>query len=367
MASGPSSLQYSFTLAWSIHGGLTLPDSTKRLNIVINSNKQVYFCTEISDDLRDAISLKALGTALQRKRFCSNEDTLGNIHKQAVDKLTKEIEDKSKDCVIICYHSSGSFCGDIDFKRCYCDADACLCHDAFDDSALVEQAQAEMRMAKLALSREFKGGLEYQHLIDAFEYKDSHGRPYFQFKINFLPGKAYGGRCVDSEFARNTSEFLGSARGSSAVKDMSLPLALFSTVSRVNEDPLLAFVAGWAALDTLVEEAETAIRPKDIPKKQWRCQIINLIKKSNCIHQEKAEKSPFLQRFAAVARDLFEKDSEEDVCATISECWGEYQKRNSLYHDGDNVSSPPSIDFLSRTLAKFLYAFLDRENMRKRG
>jgi hypothetical protein len=145
-----------------------------------------------------------------------------------------------------------------------------------------------------------------------------------------------------------------------------LPMALFSILTRVDADPLLAFASGWAALDSLVKEAASIICPEDVlSKEQWDNKILDLIKESQCLPLKKAKRSTFLKRFAAVAHFLFEMDREEDVSATIRECWDEYQKRNFLYHEGDNVSSPPSIDFLSRTLAKFLYACLDSKQKKK--
>ena len=366
MALQPSSLEYSLTLTWSIHGAIKLPEGMNRLYLLNSQQRQIYLCTEIPDDLQKAISQQALANAVKFKRIGAYKSSLSDAHKRQVDQLAKEVEDKVKDRVILCYHSSGTFSGEIDFDRCFWDDDgACLHVDAFDDSALVKQAQDDVCMVKLALSREFRGDLEYQHILNHFGYKDSLMRPYFRFGMTAGVAKIYAGKRVDNALARSICSFVEKERESDVV--VGLPMALFSILTRVDADPLLAFASGWAALDSLVKEAASIICPEDMPsKEQWDNKILDLIKESQCLPLKKAKRSTFLKRFAAVAHFLFEMDREEDVCATIRECWNEYQKRNFLYHEGDNLSSPPSIDFLSRTLAKFLYACLDSKQMSQR-
>jgi hypothetical protein len=177
--------------------------------------------------------------------------------------------------------------------------------------------------------------------------------------------KIFVGKRIDNALAQSISSFVENARGSNAVMD--LPLALFSILTRADADPLLAFASGWAALDKLAEKAYGIISPKDKEKKKrWEGEICDLIKKSQCESDGKDIRSKFLKRFAALTLFLFGDENAEDLESTIKECWDEYKKRNLLYHDGDSVSSPPSIDFLSMTLAKYLYAFLDCRQMRQR-
>jgi hypothetical protein len=294
------------------------------------------------------------------------QQTLSDAHKRQVDQLAKEVEDKAKGLVILCYHSSGTFSGEIVSDQCFWDDDgACLHVDAFDDSALVKQAQDDVCMVKLALSREFRGDLEYQHILNHFGYKDSLMRPYFRFGMAAGGAKVYAGKRIDNTLARSISGFLENDRESRAV--VGSPMALFSILTRVDADPLLAFASGWAALDTLAKNAYGIISPKDkMQKKRWEREICDLIKKSQCESDCKDINSKFLKRFAALTHFLFGNENAEDMEPAIKECWDEYKKRNILYHDGDSVSLPPSINFLSRTLAKYLYAFLDCRQMRQR-
>lgn len=356
-----SGLEYTFTLAWSIHGGIALPEGTKRLDLVNSKHVQVYLCTEISDDFQQAMSMHALGNALVSKRFSGNRLILSDAHKQAFERLVNEVETKSTRRVILCYRSNGVFSGEIDFDRCYCDEedDACICHDAFNDSALIEQAQAEILMAKLALSRLHNGDIEYQHLFDSLDYRDSSGRPYFRIKVQGNAAKMYIGKPVDDALAQSASKFLCNARGLST--SASMPLTLFSIVTQVDTDPLLAFVAGWAALDILIQDAYEVIRRNEGPsqrrKKDHAClQSLGLGRLEN--------PGRFIRTFAVVTSFLFRETDNSQLCASILECYSEYESRNRLYHDGANISSPPSIHFLSKVLAKYLYAFLDSGQLR---
>jgi hypothetical protein len=357
----PSDLEYTFTLAWSIHGGIKLPEGTKRLDLINSKHGQIYLCTEISDDLRQVMSMHALRSALVFKRFSGNQLILVDAHKQAFDSLVNEVEAKSRSRVMLCYRSNGIFPGEIDFDRCYCDEDddACLCHDAFNDSALVEQAQGEILMAKLALSRLHDGDIEYQHLFDFLDYRDDSGRPYFRIKVQGNAAKMYIGKTVDDALSQSASKFLRNAGGLST--SASMPLTLFSIVTQVDTDPLLAFVAGWAALDLLIEDAYEVIRwnegASERKKKDRAClESLGLGNLGN--------PGIFLRKFAAVTSILFRETDKNQLCASILECHSEYESRNRLYHDGANISSPPSIHFLSKVLAKYLYAFLDSGQLR---
>jgi hypothetical protein len=183
----PSSLEYSFTLAWSIHGAIALPEGINRLDLLKSQQRQIYLCTDIPDELQKAITQRALGNAVLFKRIGAYNSSLSDAHKRQVDQLAKEVEDKAKGLVILCYHSSGTFSGEIVSDQCFWDDDgACLHVDAFDDSALVKQAQDDVCMVKLALSREFRGDLEYQHILNHFLITHKAPRP-----LRPAPGRAY--------------------------------------------------------------------------------------------------------------------------------------------------------------------------------
>jgi hypothetical protein len=365
VAMQPSSLEYSFTLAWSIHGGIVLPEGVNRLDLLNSQQRQIYLCTEIPDDLQKAISQQALGNAVLNKRIGAYNSSLSDAHKRQVDQLVKEVEDKAKGRVILCCCYSGTFSGEIVSDRCFwVDDSACLHYDAFDDSTLTKQAQDDVCMVKLALSQEFRGDLEYQHILDHFGYRDSHRRPYFRFRLTFCGGKAYGGKRIVNTLARSITGFLENDRESCAV--VGSPMALFSILTRVDADPLLAFTSGWAALDTLTKNAYEIISPRDKKqKRRWESEICDLIKQSQCEDDDKAINSRFLMRFAALTRYLFGDENAEDVMLAIKECWDEYKKRNMLYHDGGELTLSPSINFLSRNLTKYLYAFIDCNQMRQ--
>jgi hypothetical protein len=360
LASKSSQLQFSYTSAWAIGGGFAIPQEIDRLFLVNNREIRVYISRGITDDLQEAISNKALASTESFGRMCGNKPDLGQAHSRIISEIREQIDKENRYGLLLCYQKSGIFDGDVDLSRCFGDSIQ-LCVDAFNDTHLREKAKRDINAIQLALSLHSGNRVDFHHLMDCCEYKNSLGQKLYPLKFEGPPARLYVGKLVDKTFPDEITELISQC--GQASQEIPLTVMLYAKLIQREVDPLLAYIAGWAALDSLTERVY-----HEVTSNEWSN---NIKAKKRALIDElglagvAASIAKFRLHFLVTTHFLISSDGTISKRRKIEECFEHYEKRNALIHDGSELDRVPSSAFLTATLFEYLNAYLKFTNNRQ--
>jgi hypothetical protein len=353
LSTNPEGVRFSFTSAWAIGGGFVIPPEANKVVLFDDGQMYAYLSVGVKEDLEEVISKKALCHAEQHMRIFGSNLDLHEVHESTISELREWMEERTSCGPILCYKKTGLFSGDVDFSRCFGD-EILLCDKAFQDMDLREETKNDIHAIQLALSLKSRNKVDFVHLIDFYEYRDTLGRLLYPIQVGFGPLRLYSASPIGEAFQAEVSELISQCRQAS--RKIPLTVRLFSKIVQREVDPLLAYIAGWAALDSLAEAVY-----RHVNYNEWRSssrEMMRALIQELDMNIEPGKLGAFRKHFIVATQLLFRSDSASSKRRRIEECFMHYDKRNSIIHDGDDLERIPSSAYLSHTLENYLGAYL---------
>lgn len=331
-----------------------LPGGTHQVNLIRSSRRRSLISKDISSCVTEAVSVEALRRALINSALQGYAPNIGDTHRANIQRLHADIQSTARGRPILSFTGNGVLSQEL----CYFPVqheNAFGFQRQYSTSNLLESIRSEARLVKLALHSQSQSGVDYDQLLEVLYLKDDNDRLYLFADVDLGPVEAYHSVPAPGNLQEIVAGFV--ERSSEAKERVSLPLALFSRQIQRSGDPLMKFVSGWAALDSLAEtiyNSETLSHtPEQVnERKEITRRLIEDL-------PESGRNSKFLKCFAYVTHVLFPTMSDEEKLAEIRSCHREYEMRNRLFHDGAGIDSPPSCNAIKTLLSKYLCASME--------
>lgn len=350
-------MRYSYSAAWSIVGGISLPSGASPIELAPAENCR-FILTSDPDELLAPVDRGAAAARLLLKGITGSGSVTANSYTTALQKEIQELRAERKAKAgsgpFLVLQASGEIPALTEGPR-HETEEFILTFDAVNNDEIRQRHKQQADAMRSAVTLESESTLRFHALGDGSYLVDPAGKMIYSLTFKFSAELNVSRALTEAGAQRISARYVALQQHS----DLNSVERLLSQMSDRSLDRLKAFLAGWAALEILVSKSFKAYEQEFLSPFSAAGQSTVRDRFLKRITDVMKDKYRLADKFLAVSAVFFPR-------ANDSEADGDYQSfyrlkeiRDSIYHGDQFSEAHLPIDELATLLRKYILACLE--------
>lgn len=351
-------MRYTYTSAWSLRGGFSLPDGVLQRVLYSTDDESFTLTRDPTGLLSSTDRTQAIGRALlQALSGDPIEDVDAFVEAEVAEIVAKRNQDIGGDAVLM-HVVSGDVDVDLEGKSQTEVGGQLVVLDAVDKRRIARAQACHLQAMQLSLALESQNPIKFRLLTSGVYLARED-----LISIHSISFYAVGEASVISELSADAEAGIASGyarlRGLPGLESVQ---RLFSQMSDGDNDRLKSFLAGWAALEILVAKTFSQLEDRFFAPLAQGGQISLRERFLTRVKAVMGDKYRLTDKFIAIAAVLLPDAREEELDHDCQEFCEIKRLRDSIYHGEEFQEKDLPVDQLARLLLKYMSAYLGDTN-----
>lgn len=354
-------MRYTYVEAWSVFG-IVLPAETQMIELCRRDCFR-FVLTRDPDTLLTSVDRGAAIGYLMMTGGIGMEDLDVALSSQ-IEKIQAERRQKIMNQAVLVVEAQRDI--EVPLKeRNYREFDKfVVTWDAIDKQEFAKGHRSDVEAIKVALAFECDTPPRFTQLSRGTYLTDAQGKTVYSFSISGMSADMFASRSLAVHAVDQISARYRLLRQD---RDMQSVQRLFSEMADYGNDPLKAFLSGWAALEILISKSfkkyeEVFLSPlTEAGQRSTRERFLNRIK------EVMKDKYRLSDKFAAVAAVLFPDAPDDEIDGDFHK-FSEIKKfRDSIYHGEEFSENDLPVHEISALLRKYLLGYVNASSRNRQS
>jgi hypothetical protein len=351
-------MRYSYSAAWSVIGGISLPNDSERIELYCSKSCRFVLTRDPDSLLGNVERGAALGRLMLKGLFGQRGTAEFPVALEAeIEEIKAERKKKTGVYPVLVVETHGEIDAAI-HKPVQELEEFIVTFDAVDKEAARRAHQSEIEAMKLAVGLESEVPLRFAALSEGTYLTDEAGKIIYSINISGSAEMSVSSNLSTEGPARISARYslLQQANDVNSVQ------RLFSQMVDYGPDRLKAFVSGWAALEILIEKLFKTYEQIFLSPLTNAEQPTLRERFLGRIRDVMKDKYRLTDKFLAVAAVLFPAVPDAEVQEDYKKFCRLKDLRDSIFHGNEFSEKNLPVHDLAALLRKYVLAYIETPN-----